>query len=148
MHRFSAMSETTEPSQNLDDDPYEKDPGESFHAPRMAGVQSSELRSRRYRSGLKNQMIRRVVNQASKTPRTIETSASTTSIQRRSAGSWMSSICRADQGVGERPLTVSRELILPCLLGPRPEAAVLLVTLKPEKPQDAVAALHAVRQRC
>ena len=48
--------------------------------------QSSELRPRRYRSGLKNQMINRVVNQASKTPRAIETSASTTSNQRTSAG--------------------------------------------------------------
>ena len=48
--------------------------------------QSSELRPRRYRSGLKNQMVNREVNQASKTPRAIETSASTTSIQRTSAG--------------------------------------------------------------
>ena len=47
---------------------------------------SFELRSRWYRSGLKNQMISRVVNQASKTPRAIETSASTTGIQRTSAG--------------------------------------------------------------
>ena len=29
--------------------------------------------------------------------------------------SWMSSICRADQGVEERLLTVSRELARPCL---------------------------------
>ena len=36
--------------------------------------------------------------------------------------SWMTSICRADQGVGERRLTVSRELVRPCLWGPRPEA--------------------------
>ena len=48
-------------------------------------LHSSELRSRRYRSGLKNQMISRVVNQASKTPRAIETIASTTVIQRTSA---------------------------------------------------------------
>ena len=49
-------------------------------------IQSFELRSRSYRAGLKNQMISRVVNQASKTPRAIETSASTTNIQRTSAG--------------------------------------------------------------
>ena len=47
---------------------------------------SFELRSRWYRSGLKNQMISRVVNQASKTHRAIETSAPTISIQRTSAG--------------------------------------------------------------
>ena len=49
-------------------------------------IQSSELRSRRYRAGLKNQMISRVVNQASKTPRAIETKASTTGIKRTSDG--------------------------------------------------------------
>ena len=32
------MSEATEPSQNLDDNPHEKDLGESFHAPRMAAI--------------------------------------------------------------------------------------------------------------
>ena len=53
--------------------------------PGPAGVQSSELRSRRYRAGLKNQMISRVVNQASNTPRAIETIASTTVIKRTSA---------------------------------------------------------------
>ena len=49
-------------------------------------IQSSELRSGRYRAGLKNQMISRVLNQASHTPKAIETSASTTVIQRTSAG--------------------------------------------------------------
>ena len=49
------------------------------------GSSSSELRSRRYRSGLKNQMISRVVNQASKTPRAIETIAPTGILQRISA---------------------------------------------------------------
>ena len=48
-------------------------------------LHSSELRSRRYRSGLKNQMISRVVNQASKTPRAIETTAPTRIVQRTSA---------------------------------------------------------------
>ena len=52
---------------------------------RWQRIQFSELRSRRYRAGLKNQMISRVVNQASKTPRIIETIASTIGIQRTSA---------------------------------------------------------------
>ena len=51
----------------------------------MAGVQSSELRHDDTDQGLKNQMISRVVNQASKTPRDIETIASTTDLQRTSA---------------------------------------------------------------
>ena len=49
-------------------------------------IQSSELRSRRYRPGLKNQMISWVLNQASKTPRAIETSDSSTGIQGTSVG--------------------------------------------------------------
>ena len=36
----------------------------------------------------------------------------------------MSSICRAEQGVGERLLTVSRELARPCLWVPRLEAGI------------------------
>ena len=36
--------------------------------------------------------------------------------------SWMSSICRADQGVEGRLLTVSRELARPCLWVPQLEA--------------------------
>ena len=60
----------------------------------------------------------------------------------------MFSICRADQGVEGRLLTVSRELALPCLWVLRIEAEPLVLTLKPEKPRDAAAALHAVRRRC
>ena len=60
----------------------------------------------------------------------------------------MYSICRADQGIGERPLTVSRELARPCLWVPGLETEALVLTLKPEKPRDAAAALHAMRRKC
>ena len=54
------------------------------HCPQQ--FQSSGRLLRRYRSGLRSQMISRVESQASRTPRTIETSASTTRLQETSAG--------------------------------------------------------------
>ena len=52
-------------------------------------------------------MISRVVNQASKTPRAIETSASIDKYSENISLSWMSSICWVREDVEERPLTVS-----------------------------------------
>ena len=49
-------------------------------------IQSSRRLLRRYRSGLINQRISRVESQASRTPRAIETSASTTGLRGTSAG--------------------------------------------------------------
>jgi hypothetical protein len=48
--------------------------------------QSSGRLLLRYRSGLMNQMISRVESQTSRTPRTIQTSDSRTSLQRTTAG--------------------------------------------------------------
>ena len=73
-------------------------------------------------------MISRVLNQASKTPRTIETSASTTGIQRTTAEAGYPQYAVLIKGVGVRQITVSRELARPCLWVPRLEAEVYLLT--------------------